>query len=159
VDLHRRRPAAAPHQAERRAAQLYDQEIKAKRGPDEKGQGSQRKTPEKTLAEHGVTKQQMSQWRKLTEISEDQFEAEVAKQRMPTADSVFCRISLRFFAVVLYAHRAASFSGATVPPSSRLSRFSLWSAPACICADRRGARGIGFTSCLWALRLLSMSRS
>jgi hypothetical protein len=34
--------------------EIYDQEMKAKRGPDEMGQGSQRGTSEeRTLAEHG----------------------------------------------------------------------------------------------------------
>jgi hypothetical protein len=74
--------------AELRAAELYDQETKAKRGPDERGQGSQRATSETTLADHGITKQQMSNWRKLTTIPKKDFEEYVSTQHMPTTAGI-----------------------------------------------------------------------
>lgn len=78
--------------AERRVAEIYDQETKAKGA---QGSGSNQYAVRShegtapTLEEHGFTKQQMSKWRKLTEIPEERFEEEIAKQWMPTVESVY----------------------------------------------------------------------
>jgi hypothetical protein len=54
--------------AARKANQPYDAGEKAKRGPDESGRGSQRSnspTSEKPLKDFGISKQEMSEWRKV----------------------------------------------------------------------------------------------
>jgi hypothetical protein len=82
--------------AERKGAQLYDAQEKAKgtqgqlAGRSPSG-GPVSRPPEdntKTLAEHGVTKQEMSEWRKLAAVSDDQFEAALAAPGIPTREGV-----------------------------------------------------------------------
>ena len=55
--------------AERKAGELLRDMTKAKRGADERGQGSQRSTPDvRTLADLGVSRDQSSRWQKLAEV-------------------------------------------------------------------------------------------
>jgi hypothetical protein len=61
--------------AERRAGQMLAEREKAKRGPDANGQGSQRATAEKPLADLGNSRTQSSRWQKLAAIPDEQFEA------------------------------------------------------------------------------------
>ena len=75
--------------AERKWRQLYDAGEKAKRGPDERGQGSQRTTSEtRTLSELGVTKDQAADWAKLAALSNQQFEAALARPDKPTTNGI-----------------------------------------------------------------------
>lgn len=80
--------------AERRAAEIYDQQVKAtgrgeRQADGTYGQRSDEATSgEATLADHGITKQQMSAWRKLAALPEEDFEAELTRQYLPNAASV-----------------------------------------------------------------------
>jgi hypothetical protein len=83
--------------AEAKAAKLYDAQEKAKRGPD-KETGARSQTSDgptsapKTLAEHGVTKQEMSEWRELAKVPQQQFDATlaqaVAEGNKPSVDEI-----------------------------------------------------------------------
>ncbi len=82
--------------AERKAAQLYDAQEKAKgtratfNGRSASG-GPLKRPPEddaRTLADFGVSKQQMAEWRKLAAVPEDRFETALADIEIPTLDGV-----------------------------------------------------------------------
>jgi hypothetical protein len=67
--------------AERRCGRLLAEREKARRGPDEAGQGSQRATsdePAQPLADLGISKTQSSRWQKLASIPDREFEATFA---------------------------------------------------------------------------------
>lgn len=74
--------------AEKKANKLYDASKKAKRGADGDGKGNQRSAnpTSATLAELGVTKQEMAEWRKLNSVSDEQFEAALAKGKPSIAE-------------------------------------------------------------------------
>lgn len=67
--------------AERKWGQMYRQAEKAARGPDHEGKGSQRScdSTAETLEKLGVTKDQSSQWQKLADASDKQFETALNK--------------------------------------------------------------------------------
>jgi len=80
--------------AERRAGQLLREDPKAKAAPGNQYTGpvvpNDRSKPQpKTLAEHGITKDQSALWQKLAAVPEEVFEAEVANPvAMPTAATI-----------------------------------------------------------------------
>jgi hypothetical protein len=66
--------------AERQAARLYDASEKAKaRGSNQYEERSQDRTSPLSLSDHGVSKQQMSDWRKLARVPDQDFDAAFAK--------------------------------------------------------------------------------
>lgn len=75
--------------AERKAAELYRGTEKAKGAQGNPGgQGarivrSSDATPQKTLADWGITKDQSSKWQKLADVPEEIFERELAKKDKP----------------------------------------------------------------------------
>lgn len=80
--------------AERRAGELLREVPKAKAAPGNQYTGpvvpdDRSKSQPKTLAEHGITKDQSALWQKHAEVLEGEFEAEVANPvAMPTAANI-----------------------------------------------------------------------
>lgn len=82
--------------AERKASQLYDAGQKAKggnpTGANQYAGGNRNRsencTGSKTLAELGISKREMSDWRKLAAVSDDEFEAALAGPDKPTIHTI-----------------------------------------------------------------------
>ena len=78
--------------AERRCGELLAEMEKAKRGPDERGQGSQRATAEtRALSDLGISKTQASRWQKLAAVPEAEFEATFARTEKPSTTEIISR--------------------------------------------------------------------
>jgi hypothetical protein len=74
---------------ERKAGQRLARMKKAKRGPDQSGQGSQRGTSDtETLSNLGISKNQSSQWQKLGNVPQKDFDQALEQADRPTTSGI-----------------------------------------------------------------------